>query len=105
MSTYYADDSVVHEYYPGVRDYIESLIKEANGQLFTASTFGDWCNVDKGMPQTLPAVKSCAADSPKLSQCGCNVAPNARHRPLVTAFYYIEQLEMVAELAAVRTVL
>jgi hypothetical protein len=62
MSTYYADDSVVREYYPGVREYVDSIIKEAKGKLFTTSQFGDWCNIDKGMPQTLPSVKSCAAD-------------------------------------------
>jgi hypothetical protein len=99
LSTYYEDDSAVRALYPGVKAYIESLISEANGSLLTISQFGDWCNVDLGMPQDLPSVKSCAIDSPQLAQCGCNTQPNARKRPIVSAFYYVQQIQMMADMA------
>lgn len=101
VTRYFADVDTLRRFWPGVVEYLDSLEKMANGGLLTASTYGDWCNIDHGMPQTLPSVKSCAIDSPHLSQCGCNPPPNARKRPIVSAFYYIEQLEMAADMAAV----
>eukprot|EP00935_MAST-01C_sp_MAST-1C-sp1_P000365 g365.t1 len=96
---YYADMDTLRTFWPGVVLYMDSLEGLAKGALLNTSTYGDWCNIDYGMPQTLPSVKSCAIDSPKLSQCGCNPPPNHRKQPIVSAFYYIQQLEMMVEMA------
>lgn len=96
---YYDDIATLRESYLGMKAYLSSLrdLAAHTGGLLTESVYGDWCNVDLGMPQDL--VGSCSIDSANLSQCGCNVPPNRRHRPLVSAFFYLQQLEVFSEFA------
>eukprot|EP00118_Oscarella_pearsei_P025682 m.308582 g.308582 ORF g.308582 m.308582 type:complete len:1010 (+) comp44295_c0_seq1:152-3181(+) len=77
MHKYYDDVRIVKTYYEGVKQHLENLRSRVDPKsgLLTYSRYGDWCSVAKG-------------------GTGCQY-----RSPLVSSFYFIQQLDLVAYMA------
>eukprot|EP01121_Diplochlamys_sp_Union-15-3_P007144 TRINITY_DN1797_c0_g1_i1.p1 TRINITY_DN1797_c0_g1~~TRINITY_DN1797_c0_g1_i1.p1 ORF type:complete len:940 (-),score=210.90 TRINITY_DN1797_c0_g1_i1:27-2846(-) len=77
MYQYYGDTQILSQYYDGVKAHLEALVSNTNKTtgLLTFSRYGDWCGLATGD--------------------GC-AYPSA----VVSSFYYLTQLEMVASVAS-----
>ena len=74
-----SDDSrIIEQHYEGVKAHLDNLRSRVDDKsgLLTFSRYGDWCSVAK-------------------SGTGCGYPS-----PLVSSFYFIQQLELVAKFAA-----
>eukprot|EP01116_Phalansterium_solitarium_P007853 TRINITY_DN2084_c1_g1_i2.p1 TRINITY_DN2084_c1_g1~~TRINITY_DN2084_c1_g1_i2.p1 ORF type:complete len:1037 (-),score=234.67 TRINITY_DN2084_c1_g1_i2:145-3255(-) len=80
MYQYYGDTRILAQYYDGVKAYIDNLTSMTNqtNHVLEFSRYGDWCSVAQGFGSN--------CDQP---------------RPLFSSFYYLMQVEIFAQVAAV----
>eukprot|EP01088_Endostelium_zonatum_P008986 TRINITY_DN2217_c0_g1_i1.p1 TRINITY_DN2217_c0_g1~~TRINITY_DN2217_c0_g1_i1.p1 ORF type:complete len:1125 (-),score=235.96 TRINITY_DN2217_c0_g1_i1:25-3231(-) len=80
MYHYYGDQRILSEFYNGVQQYVESLIRQSDAStgLLLTSIYGDWCSVAQ-YPNPNP---------------GCQYIS-----PIVSSFYYIHEMEVFANVS------
>ena len=96
VATWYDDDRIFMEHYQGIKAHVDQLIHVAKsnnyGGLLTYGLYSDWC----------PPTTGCGGFSPgnhSADPSGLQPPPDVTNSMIVSSFYYIHQLRIVAKYA------